>query len=265
MSWQIMNSYADYVYQLHMLRRSPLYWGSEAPRGTGEPVLLIPGFLTGDWSLGTLGRWLTRLGYDVYYSGIDWNINCPQKTALLLRQRLDYIVGKTHQPVTIIGHSLGGVLARFFAGSAPAYLQQVITLGSPIDGSVRIHPLVPLTFQLIQRVQNFFQQPLPHCAKDLQCMCDFRKGAFAALPSDVRFTAIYSKQDEIVDWRACIDPTKLSYEVRGQHLGLIVNTEVYRLLGQLLVTRTLAGSDTGGEEIPADGVDAFSLPVPAAA
>lgn len=265
MSWQIMTSYADYVYQLHLLRRSRLYWGSEAPRGNGEPVLLIPGFLAGDWSLGTLGRWLTRLGYHVYYSGIDWNINCPQKTALLLRQRLDYIMGETHQPVTIIGHSLGGVLARFFAASAPSHLYQVITLGSPIDSSVRIHPLVPLAFQLIQRVQNFSQHPLPLCAKDLGCQCDFMKGAFAALPPEVRFTAIYSKQDEIVDWQTCIDPTKVSYEVRGQHLGLIVNAGVYRLLGQLLVTRTPAGIDTAGEETPAGGVDAFSPPVSAAA
>jgi pimeloyl-ACP methyl ester carboxylesterase len=137
--------------------------------------------------------------------------------------------------VTIIGHSLGGVLARFLGASDPEYVRQVIAVGSPIDGSMRIHPLVPFTFKAIQHVQSLSRQPLPPCAKDVRCSCDFVAGAFAPLPVDVHYAAIYSRQDEIVDWRACIDETKENYEVLGQHLGLIVNVEVYRLLGRLLV------------------------------
>jgi len=136
--------------------------------------------------------------------------------------------------VTIIGHSLGGVLARYLGASQPQQVRQVIALGSPIDGSMRIHPLVPFAFKMIQQVQRLSERPLPPCAKDVRCSCEFTKGAFSALLPDVRFAAIYSKQDEIVDWRACIDPAKASYEVNGQHLGLIVNPAVYRLLGQLL-------------------------------
>ena len=51
------------------------------------------------------------------------------------------MIAKTQQPVTIISHSLGGVLARFLAASVPHQVRQVIALGSPIDGSMRIHPL----------------------------------------------------------------------------------------------------------------------------
>lgn len=243
MSWRIMISYADYLYQLHTLIRDPLYRGVGVPRGNGESILLIPGFLAGDWSLVVLGKWLNRLGYQVYYSGIDWNISCPQKTSTLLRWRLEYVAAETKQPVTIIGHSLGGVLARFLASSVPQQVRQVITLGSPIDGSMHIHPLVPLAFKMIQQVQGLSQRPLPPCAKDVRCVCEFVKGAFASLPPEMRFTAVYSRQDEIVNWQACIDAAKMNYEVQGQHLGLIVNLAVYRLLGQLL-SQAPAGKDS---------------------
>jgi pimeloyl-ACP methyl ester carboxylesterase len=143
--------------------------------------------------------------------------------------------------VTIIGHSLGGVLGRFLGASDPGYVRQVIAVGSPIDGSMRIHPLVPFTFKMIQRVQGLSQRPLPPCAKDVRCSCNFVADTFAPLSADVHYTAIYSQQDEIVDWRACIDEAKENYEVLGQHLGLIVNIEVYRLLGRLLAQQPTAG------------------------
>jgi len=219
---------------MHTLLRDPVFRGVEVPRGHGEPALLIPGFLAGDWSLSVLSGWLTRLGYRPYCSGIDWNISCPYKTSELLRGRLDRVAKEAQQPVTIIGHSLGGVLARYLGASQPQQVRQVIALGSPIDGSMRIHPLVPFTFKMIQRVQGFSEGSPPPCAKDVRCSCEFVKGAFGSLLPGVRFAAIYSKQDEIVDWRACIDPAKASYEIHGQHLGLIVNLEAYRLLGRLL-------------------------------
>ena len=248
MSCRIMTSYADYVYQRSRLLRDPIYRGERVPHGNGEPVLLIPGFLAGDWSLSVLTHWLGRLGYQVYCSGIEWNISCPQRTSDLLRWRLARVVKETQQPVTIIGHSLGGVLARFLGASDPGYVRQVIAIGSPIDGSMRIHPLVPFTFKMIQRVQGLSQQPLPPCAKDVRCSCKFVAGAFAALPSDVHYASIYSRQDEIVDWRACIDEAKENYEVPGQHLGLIVNVEVYRLLGRLLVHHPTAEQISKNED-----------------
>ena len=247
MSWSIMTSYADYVYQRSRLLRDPIYRGVQIPRGNGEPVLLIPGFLAGDWSLSVLTHWLGRLGYQVYCSGIEWNVSCPQRTSDLLRGRLARVVKETQQPVTIIGHSLGGVLARFLGASDPGYVRQVIAIGSPIDGTMRIHPLVPFTFKMIQRVQGLSQRPLPPCAKDVRCSCQFVAGAFATLPAEVHYTAIYSRQDEIVDWRACIDEAKQYYEVLGQHLGLIVNIEVYRLLGRLLVHHSFAEQSSKNE------------------
>src|SRR5581483_4242830 len=117
MAWQIMTSYADYLRQTRMLSRDPVFRGIEVPRGHGEPVLLVPGFLAGDWSLSVLSGWLRRLGYRAYSSGIDWNVRCPYKTSGLLRRRLGGVAKETQQSVTIVGHSLGGVPARYLGAS----------------------------------------------------------------------------------------------------------------------------------------------------
>ncbi len=37
------------------------------------------------------------------------------------------------------------------------------------------------------------------------------------------FTAIYSKRDGIVDWKACLDPAAQHVEVRTSHVGMAVD------------------------------------------
>ena len=39
-------------------------------------------------------------------------------------------------------------------------------------------------------------------------------------PEDVDFTAIFSRRDGIVDWRACVDPAARPVEVRSSHVGM---------------------------------------------
>jgi triacylglycerol lipase len=43
------------------------------------------------------------------------------------------------------------------------------------------------------------------------------------LPEGVAFTAIYSRRDGIVDWRACVDPLATEVEVTASHLGMAVD------------------------------------------
>ena len=45
------------------LFRSPVWRGDGVPAGNGRPVLLVPGFMAGDGSLGTMTRWLRANGY----------------------------------------------------------------------------------------------------------------------------------------------------------------------------------------------------------
>ena len=53
-------------------------------------------------------------------------------------------------------------------------------------------------------------------------------------PARCRYTALYSRTDGIVDWRACLDPHAEQVEVRASHLGMGLNAEVYAELGNAL-------------------------------
>ena len=114
---------------------------AHGPRGHGEAVVLVPGFLGDDRYLTEMHLWLRRIGYKPYFSGIGRNVDCPD----LLTQRLVMTIHQayedTNQPVSIVGHSLGGMLARAAGHREPALVRQVITMGSPFR-SVRAHPLV---------------------------------------------------------------------------------------------------------------------------
>ncbi len=54
---------------------------------------------------------------------------------------------------------------------------------------------------------------------DGQCARESFARARAALPNDVAFTAVFSRRDGIVDWRACIDPVAAAVEDRSSHVG----------------------------------------------
>jgi hypothetical protein len=62
----------------------------------------------------------------------------------------------------------------------------------------------------------------------------------ARLPDDVAFVSVYSRSDGIVDWRSCLDPCAEHVEVDSSHIGMTVNTSVYRVLAERLAAM---GSD----------------------
>ena len=55
------------------LRMSPVFWGVGVPRGQGEAVVVVPGFMGSDLYLREMYGWLKRIGYKPYYSGIGVN------------------------------------------------------------------------------------------------------------------------------------------------------------------------------------------------
>ena len=192
------------------------------PPGDGRPVLLIPGFTAGDWSLGTMARWLGRVGYRPYLSGIDLNVGCPRRKMELVGWRVEKIARESGQRVTIIGHSLGGVLGRALAAVNPAMVSEVVALGSPIrDGWTGVH-----------HWQMFSDTP-EKCGT-MECSCGFVGAVFSPIPERSRFSSIYTRRDEVVQWQSCIDDAGTNFEVSGLHASLIVNREVYRILGSIL-------------------------------
>src|SRR5436309_1073838 len=64
---------ARVAYERAALSRDPVLRGQGVPRGDGRPVLLVPGFMAGDLSLGLMGRWLRQIGYAPCRAGIRAN------------------------------------------------------------------------------------------------------------------------------------------------------------------------------------------------
>lgn len=233
MPWSFLLFSSDYFLQLASLLRDPIYQGVAVPDGQGQPVMLIPGFMGGDWTLFVLAGWLNRMGYRAYFSGIHWHVDCPNKTGEWLRWRLEHIITKTGKPVIVIGHSLGGTLARFLGANFPEKVNKIVALGSPLDPTLRIPPLVLRAFQVLRPLRLLTDRPPPACGS-ARCACQFARTAFSPLPEGIGFTSIFTKQDRIVPWTMSVSHQGDNKEVSGGHIGLIVNRQAYRILADIL-------------------------------
>jgi pimeloyl-ACP methyl ester carboxylesterase len=230
--WQELLVGVEMVY----LRLSPVYWGFGIPKGNGSAVVVIPGFLGTDLYLTEFRSWLRRIGYQPFDSGIGFNAECPN---LLIRQRLAETVIKAHRAtrrkVHLVGHSLGGIMARAIGAQMPQRVASVITLGAPFGG-VACHPSVMRVSEMVRQqiLKRHGDGVLPGCYTSA-CTCNFVESVLTDLPKKVRQTAVYSKTDSIVDWQACrTGNPEHDFEVSATHLGLVFSPLVYSLVAHRL-------------------------------
>src|SRR5215212_8262029 len=123
--------------ELAELRRSPVFRGHGVPDGDGRPVMLIPGFLAGDGSLGTLTHWLRARGYHTRRAGIRANVACSEEACARIERRLEAFAESRGERVSLIGQSRGGVFARALAVRRPDLVAGIVTLGAPTGGQLR--------------------------------------------------------------------------------------------------------------------------------
>jgi pimeloyl-ACP methyl ester carboxylesterase len=155
-----------------------------APRGEPHPVLVLPGLMASDLSTRVLRAWLSRLDYPVVGWELGRNRGPSQEVVDELPRLVDRLARQHGTTVSIVGWSLGGIYARRLARKAPRQVRQVISLGSPIA--------------LADRGSRPRALPVPS-------------------------TAVYSKWDGVVDWRACRQrpgPRSENVAVRASHLGM---------------------------------------------
>jgi triacylglycerol lipase len=222
--------------ELAFLWVSPVFMGYGIPHGDGSGVVLVPAFLGTDFYLSHFRGWLNRIGYRCYYSGISINAECPN---LLIRRHLSAAIAEANETtrgkVHIVGHSLGGTMARAVAAQMPDRVASVITLASPIR-KIAGHTAV---LRLAERVRKkILKRNGPHVLPDCytaNCTCNFVESLLGSFPESVRQTAIYSKCDGIMDWSACRtgDPD-VDIEVSSTHLGSVVSPLVYKIVAERL-------------------------------
>jgi triacylglycerol lipase len=222
--------------ELLLLHTSPIYYGLGIPHGDGSGVVVIPGFLGSDFYLSHLHSWLSRIGYKSYLSGIGLNAECPN---LLIRQKLSETVEsaleETGRKIHLIGHSLGGIIARAVAAQRPDEIASVITLGAPFRGTVAHSSVLKAAATVRTHIlKQHGRAVLPDCYT-ARCTCDFVNSLRCDMPCHIQQTAIYSQDDGIVDWRYCTTGNPdLDVEVPGTHIGMVFNPSVYSAIATRL-------------------------------
>jgi len=218
------------------LRLSPVYYGIGIPRGKGEPVVVIPGFLGSDNYLMEMYYWLRRIGYKPYYSRIGRNADCPDVLLDRLFVTMDKASEESGRKLHLIGHSLGGLLARSAAVQRPEQVAQVICLAAPFR-DIRVHPMVLAAAGFVRgriRQQQRRRSIERECYTG-NCTCSFANAARRDLPATIDRAAIYTETDGVVDWRSCIEDEEThNTKVNGTHVGLAFNPQVYRQIAKLL-------------------------------
>jgi pimeloyl-ACP methyl ester carboxylesterase len=199
------------------------------------PVMLIPGFMAGDNSLGVLRQWLRRRGHRVAMSGMLVNVGCAERIVTRLQAQLRELAVECDAPVVLIGQSRGGTLARALAVREPEHVSRLVMLGSPVCDGLAVSPSVLRTVRFLARLGDMGLPGLfSNSCKDGDCCAAFRDDLAAPLPPGVEAVAVHSRSDAIVDWRACLDPYAEPVEVDSSHCGMSVHPEVYRVLDRVL-------------------------------
>ena len=226
--------------ELLLLHVSPVYYGFGAPKGDGAAVVLIPGFLCPDAYLVPLSSWLGRIGYAPLFSGIGFNADCPN---VLIKEKLNKIIDDaletTGQKVHLIGHSLGGIIARALAAQRSKDVASVITLGAPFRGIVAHRSILRAAEVVRLRiVEERNATVLPNCYSG-RCTCDFVRSVKRCMPPCVLETAIYTQDDGVVDWQYCTThDSNADFAVPGTHVGLPFNPAVYKIISERLAEAT---------------------------
>jgi pimeloyl-ACP methyl ester carboxylesterase len=198
-------------------------------------VVLVPGFMAGDWSMGMLARHLRTVGYRTYRSTMHANVGCTQEAAHALERRIESIAIKRDRKVSIVGHSLGGLLARAIAARRPDLVDGIVTMGSPLLAPGAVHAVLAadLAMMVALRRAGLGSVMGEDCTSG-DCARLSWEEAQAPIADSVGFTSIFSRRDGVIDWRACLDEAARTVEVNTSHLGMVVDPDVLDAVTQAL-------------------------------
>jgi pimeloyl-ACP methyl ester carboxylesterase len=210
-------------------------------------VILVPGFMAGDGTLHAMSRTLRRRGFRTYKAHIHANVACTRAAADELESRIESIAIRRGSRVRIVGHSLGGMLARGLAVRRPDLVSGIVTMGSPMLAPGAHHLLLTAGLDVLCRLSG---AGVPGLMAEECVAGDCARQSFhesrEPLAGDVSFTAVYSRRDGIVDWRACVDPQAHAVEVSASHVGMALDPRVIDVVTDALRLPALVGRGLAG-------------------
>lgn len=191
-----------------------------APRGDGRITLCLPGWKAPDVSTMPIRGYLGRLGHDARSWGLGVNhgdVEAKRDEMIGIVERLAESSGRA---VNLVGWSLGGVVSREIARNTPDAVHRVVTYGTPVVGGPT-HTAGASTYDEAELAR----------IRALQEQLD------ATAPIATPITAIFTRNDTAVDWRACIDRSSTAVtmlEVGSTHVGLGIDPDVWLAVANAL-------------------------------
>lgn len=184
------------------------------PSGKGRPVLVIPGFRATDGMTSRLRTHLKSHDFRVHGWSQGANIGLTDRLIDGLVERFEGLRREYDEPISVVGWSFGGVLARWLAHTYPDDVRQIVCLGSPWRAEGEKTRATAM-FERSRRKHGISDRARP--------MIDLLRG-----PVPVPCTAVYSKTDGIVPWRGCaVDaataPPAENVSVPSSHVGMVAN------------------------------------------
>ncbi|MEZ5229218.1 MAG: alpha/beta hydrolase [Acidimicrobiales bacterium] len=188
------------------------------PLGPPRPVLVLPGFVSGDSATIALRLFLRSIGHRPHGWGLGLNVGASHHIAEGVDRTLRNLYHEHGEPIDIVGWSAGGILGRVLASHRSEMVRQVISLGSPIN--MQSHQTN------IGHLQRFFARFFlePPRRFDLDRV---------PVPS----TTVWTRSDGVVPGLACRQTIRREaevVEVRGSHTGLGANGAVFYLVADRL-------------------------------
>ena len=207
----------------HRLREQP-----RTPKGDGHSVILFPGLGSNGTALLPLLKYCRSLGYDA----LDWGrgVNTgPSGDIDLWLEDLSHdvlnLIGDDGRYATLVGWSLGGLYARELGKKMSSRVRQVITMGTPFNGTAQ-NTNVGWLYTLLNRSAS---------APDRRLLSRLRT------PPPVPTTSIYSRGDGVVAWQACLHQRSPGLvedvEVTGSHIGMGWNRDVHAVVADRLMQK----------------------------
>jgi len=196
---------------------------AKAPRGSGRPTVLIPGFQSPEWALSPLSWWLRKMGHGAQGWGRGTNRGRVEEDVMAMVAVVKRLAEDAGRPVALVGWSLGGVISREVARELPDAVDRVVTFGTPVVGG----PSYTLA-------AGIYGPEL--CAKAAQRSALRERER----PLDLPVTVIFTRQDGVVSWPACIDrvtPFVRHVEVRSRHMTLGIDPDVWRVIAEALADK----------------------------
>jgi pimeloyl-ACP methyl ester carboxylesterase len=188
-------------------------------KGDGRNVLVLPGFMAGDSSTARLRKSLQLAGFQAHSWNLGRNFGVKVDIFDRLDRRLDEIGAE--EPITLIGWSLGGLIAREYAKHAPDRIARVITLGTPFSGCPRANN----AWRLYEFVAGYRVDAPPIASEP---------GKKPPVPT----IALWSRRDGVIAPRAaCGEPgeTDVSIELQCSHMAFVTDPEAIRTICQAVL------------------------------